>query len=271
MNTICRYCCFKEVVTDINGKSVQTGCKLNRIAHFKEQGAEVVSETAEKKMTYFKISRLCNALRTETWAKKNHPLEDIVIRGEIAIQTDLFVLVNDNSLSLKDIEVSIDSIAEQNLLPKSVRVILNIDNILPTKVLDLAEKILPTSVDSKVEQMAVNLGLSKEYCINSAVDKSKMPHYAVFNAGYRIPNTFLWDIDEAINGRLERFCLLEATPEGNGLFVQTALHRLVCGYSPVILEECKSDDLVEKARYVAGKQGKSNMVRKVSEICRGMY
>lgn len=268
MNTSCKFCTFK-VIKD--GK--QIACQLGRIEKFKDNGAEIATEENHLIIK----NRFCLALRTETWARKQlNPLKKV--REEITIQSDFIIYVGPEH-NFKDVKDTIESVINQKLLPRTLRIMLNTDDIKPNRVIDLLEDNLPESITFFVETIAIKDEKGdrriRTRCLDISADKCDNTYYAVFNAGFKIPSTFLSDLDFRLNDELDRFCLLEPDKDGNGLVVQTKIHKLVMGNRPVKLQQFEdgeliSDNIIDKVKFFSEEQNNSHMVKKVNELCQRM-
>jgi hypothetical protein len=69
--------------------------------------------------------------------------------------------------------------------------------------------------------------------------------------------------------------LLEPDKDGNGLVVQTKIHKLVMGNRPVKLQQFEdgeliSDNIIDKVKFFSEEQNNSHMVKKVNELCQRM-
>jgi hypothetical protein len=268
MNTSCKYCVFK-VMRD--GKQVD--CELGRIGKFKENGAEI-----EEEDDYLIIKhRFCTALRTIAWAKKHrNPIEKV--REEIAVQCDFIIYVGAPH-SFNDIQRTIRTAIAQKIKPLSLRILVNTDDVNPNNIIDYLEEILPDALPFFVERVTIKdehgKHRTRNACLDISADKCESTYYAVFNAGFEIPETFLLDLDYSLNQQLDRFCVLEPNKDGNGLVVQTQIHKLLMGNRPVKLKqyedgELVGDNIVEKAHFFAEEQKNTHLIKKVTEVCQGM-
>jgi hypothetical protein len=267
-NTSCKFCVFKETVfNQKENKLQQVGCKLGRLGKFEENGGKL--EYVKDNIDHYVIKkRFCMALRQEQWAKKqNNPIE--AVREEIALQCDLIIM---DVHSLRNLDNTIISITNQKLKPKNVSVVLTNTNIKPLDVFDmLGEHLNGYNINYFVEDIA-----DKKYPYNKALDvaadKCESTYYAVFNAGFKIPPSFLSDIDYAINDRLERFSVLKPLSDGNGLVVQSKLHKFFLGNREIELEKYEDgaligSNMIDKVEFLADKQKNSYLVKQVTDIC----
>jgi hypothetical protein len=267
-NTSCKFCIFKE--TDFNAKEnklQQTGCKLNRLSKFADNGA--ILEYVKDSVDHYVIkNRFCTTLRQEQWAKQHENPVDAV-RKEVSIHCDFIIM---NTYEMKHLRNTIRSVKNQKIKPKNVSVVLSDTNIKAIKAYDMLQDYLRGyNINFFVEDL-----VQKNYpyykALDVAADKCESTFYAVFNAGFEIPPTFLSDIDHAINDKLERFSVLEPLSDGSGLVVQSKLHKFFFGNREIELEKYEDgaligSNMVDKVKFLADKQKTSYLVKQVSEIC----
>lgn len=271
INTSCEYCCFKEIMKTKSG-DVQTGCQLGRIAKFKSANTKVTLEKSQHNSNkYYLIhERFCTALRQKTWASKQEdPLK--AVREAITLQCDIIILVTDNNITANDLKLTIRSAVEQEVLPKSIRVVVNTDFIGPIIAYDILDAEVPDGIEIYVDDSRLrdekDQRLSREKCIDISADKANNTYYATFNAGCYIPSNFLKDIDKAINDDLKIICLILPNASGNGMVVQQKLHKLVMGHREVIKDNDVENDLVYKCKLIAKETHSEHVIVKVGDIC----
>jgi hypothetical protein len=264
MNTSCKYCVFAE------RSEKQTGCALNRLAKF--PNVKLVGDT------YIVEGRKCNTLRTKQWAdehsdKTKSELAQLV-RKEVELNCDIIIVASKPNVYLEDIERTVRSALLQTLPAKNIRVVLNVD-INPLTVYDVANTD-NFYVDNIIIRDIDGNRLPRPQVVDIAADKCTTSQcYAVFDAGFKIPETFVHDLDCIINDNLEVFALLQPK-DNNGLVVHTALHNMLHGNRPIKLEEYEDgaligDDIVEKAKWLfTQKENIPHMIRKVEDICKGI-
>jgi hypothetical protein len=268
MNTSCRYCVFKQVE-----QTIQYSCALDRINKFKQHGT-TVEQVRDEDLTYFLIKdRFCNTLRSEVWARKQaDPIE--AVKREVQLQADIIILIDDFiSNDITSIRQTIQSAVKQTLLPKTIRLVADkrVSNL--TEIYDSLAN-LAQSIPNYLHHIEIDT-IQNMQRIDIAADKCESVYYTVFYVPFIIPPTFLANINDALFN-LDKFVLLEPNKDnGNGLVVQTQLHKILLGNKPVKLKqyidgELTGDNIIDKAKFFAKKEGKKYMIKKVSEICQEM-
>ncbi len=203
--TICRDCIFA-----IWEDNEQIGCQFDRIEKFEENGAEIIGQDDGIKRYFLIHGRFCTACRNEDWGKKYARRRWIrEVEDFIKLKVDVIIRVFDDH-TIDDIKKTMESAINQRLKPLSVMIVIDPD-YNQTETIDIVDSIryesrIPWRVESIPIEKAARIG--------------KGSYYAVFNAGYEIPFTFLDSINKAINEDMKQFVVILGDSEGNGLVMQ---------------------------------------------------
>ncbi len=266
-NTACRDCIFAS----FDNKNIQDGCRLDRLAKFYDQGTELVPVSQNGKSFFVIKGRICTTCRQDWWGEKHNEADwESVVRQEIALRCEVFVYVSETN-TLEDLKKTISSLRQQVMSSVGIHAVINNKNIKHGEIVAMLQKELGR------RKWKVNFPTepnpTRERCLDLATYKCKGTYYAIFNAGFVVPETFILDIDRALNDNLERFSLLLPDENGNGLVVQNAISKRVGGNKEVIIEgddnfaKVDLNNIIDKIQLLAKEQNKPHMVKKVSDIC----
>ncbi len=269
-NTACRDCVFAS----FDDKNIQDGCKLDRLAKFHDQGTQLVPVTQNGKSFFVIKGRICTTCRPGWWGSKRSEADwESDVRQEIALRCEIFVYVSEDN-TLEDLRTTVKSLRNQVMSAVGIHAIINNKQVKHGEVVAMLQKELGRR-KWKVN-FPTEANPTRERCLDLATYKCKGSYYAVFNAGFQVPDTFILDLDRSLNDNLERFSLLLPDENGNGLVVQNILSKKVGGNKEIILEgdddiaKVDLNNIIEKIEMLAKEQNMPYMIRKVSDICNHM-
>jgi hypothetical protein len=226
---------------------ITTLCRLNLL---KDNGAKLeFKEEGNKK--YFSINRLCNTCRNANWAKDKpaYKLEEIV-RKEIELKCDVILFAG----NLQDLEFSLKSISKSTLLPSSVIVILDNNEIKPLSIVKILQDM---PYDWQIIQNLENRNFIEK--IQEAVEKGVGDWYCILNSTSKLPENTLEDINEDINDRLQRY--ISVRHEDFTIYSKS-IHRVLGGFSRTKIEEDKwISNLDDKIDYIADQNNSHHMIK----------
>lgn len=191
---------------------------------------------------YHLRGRICmaNRHRESPWTKQTQPDQwASKVKEEMQLRLVVLVPISDND-TVDEIVATAESLERQNLPPRAIHFLLNTSKIKSSDLISKLRKLGPAlvwNVRTIVERTKKGERVSTGRCIDVVVNPLK-PHeanyYAVFYPGFKVPNTFISELNSALNERLERFIMLRlATPyiwePAQGLVVQTKAHQMVSG------------------------------------------
>lgn len=267
MDTLCRDCVFAQW----DGRT-QVGCDWNRLDKFDEVGTKIMGE--EDKATgkqYFRIcGRICNTCRHPTtlkgvparkWKEK--------VREEIKVRIAMMVYV-DSDEQEQDCIRTLESFRNQTATPHEIVVIYNNGGSEAPPA--YAEWLSDVPTFWRVEQMR-ELGIGFGKAVDLTVDNKDTTsvYYTVCRAGYTYPINYVETIDKAINDDLDRFVLLLPDRDGDGLFAQVSLHKILSGNVGKIRQEDGSvlsvdKTIIDKIREVADSEGTGHLIKRYEEL-----
>jgi hypothetical protein len=244
ITTLCRDCVFATFVGN-----TQFDCKLNRLKTLQQNGAELTLKE-ENGRRFYSINRLCNTCRNSEWVKNKpaYKLEEIV-RKEIQLQCDVILFIGE----IKNLEISLKSISYSTLLPSSVIVILDKEDIKPVSIIKILETMPYTW--QLIQDLDNKTWADK---IQEAVEKGVGNWYTLLDCGEKLPQNLLQNIDEDINGKLERYVMAYHT---DYQVYCKAAHYALNGFYKNLNEDNSSIYLYDKIKDMASKNNSNNMIK----------
>jgi hypothetical protein len=230
ISTSCRDCIFAVY----DRSKTQVGCKFDRIEKFEENGANILGQDDGEKKYLVILGRFCTACRNKEWGQ-NHSKRKwkSIVEDKIKIRLDIIVHVWGQH-TLPEIIQTVDSAYNQNPKPKLVVIACEPDyNNVP--IIDIVSMIkLKNKGPWRVEKLPYDE--ASKFC--------KSTYYAIFNAGYNIPEDFSSKLNKYINEDLKRFVAILPDENGNGLVVQQCGNSLEEIFKKA--EETNTLDLIKK-------------------------
>lgn len=155
------------------------------------------------------IQRLCNTCRNETSIKQKYPnldhtkVDDILkikelVRESVIPKVDFIVLVNEDNF--KNIQVTIDSIKNMEILPTTV--VFGIDGDVNAKEVYTLSKQLYSSIESVYVVSLFTKKPDRIEVIDNSFRKCKSFFVSLFEAGYSIPSNLINQLDDMMNEHL---------------------------------------------------------------------
>ena len=236
IHTPCKYCVFA-----IYDENTQTDCAIKELNYYRQHGAEIIEVYDNDKEFYVINGYRCLYHRNHNWAAtKTEPYLEHIYE-EIKMRYQAIVVANQ---SLVDIEITVQSLANQELPPIHISVIRPKHSIISPR--QITELLQTTGIEWRVENM-MNPNLKIENHIDIIIDFVPKPNYAVFQAGFIVPaQTFSYINDKIIKRELSYFTLLP-NDGGNGFITSYYLHKNFQGnkgYS--LIEKLKEDEKCSK-------------------------
>jgi len=276
IHTSCKDCIFAKYE-----EKTQMGCKLGRVEAFTTLGNTLEAEDDERQ--FFLINgRYCNAYQPETgdFAKAFKP-EDWATTMRKMLQLRLSVLVvMEDGTDPQILEPTIEALLSQTLVPHQVVFINNQTAVKPAELHSRLFKQLGNTMTWRINQIFERTKeqkfVSPERAIDLAIPSVVGSYYTVIRPGTKLPQTFVKDLDVALNDKMERFSLLLPTPAGNGLTVQTDMHKhpQINGNVPSVYEldgkNVLLNTVVEKLQHYAKLEDRQYMIRSVTDICQNL-
>ncbi len=277
LHTSCKNCIFAT----FDGK-VQTDCKLGRIAAFQKLDNLVEAEDDEKQF-FIVNGRYCNAHQPQSgdFAKAFKP-EDWVstMKKMLALRLSILVVLEDG-VDPQMLEPTCEAIKAQTLKPHQVIFVNNQSAVRPSEFHAKLFKQLSNEVTWRLNHVFEKGAEGKAVAPGRAIDHAMVgvtgSYYATIKPGFAPYADFVLDIHKALNEHMERFSVLLPKEDGNGLVVQSDLHRhsQINGNVPMFYEtedgkRVSLDTVVEKLQHYAELEERGYMIRKVVDICRNL-
>jgi hypothetical protein len=257
IKTECKECVFAS--WDGN---TQSGCNLDRIDRFEDQGLTTLKEEDGKQ--FFLIDTFCNTCRNDEWADRQKDDVYDVIKREMELKVDLFVLsLFQGDEAEAKIKQTLLSVLEMELKPKKLVIVIMKKKKDYAKILTAIESIM---VDEDGKQIIpfrlVGVFRTTANTLGELVDegfsKAENVFYCTFSAGYEIPSNYLKKVDHLVNVEMEKFSMIEPLDQFDGFMVQNALHKILYGNNKMPLSE--------KVKILAEEQEVKHMVRKWDQL-----
>lgn len=248
VRTRCSNCAF-AIMED----GLQQSCQLGRIDRFREQNVEYFHDEDN----YYNIPRYCNAARNQAWLKdhQDNPIEEVY--KEIAIKVGVVIYMDSNNLD--NLIVTLNSLTQQILRPKSVVVVLQHARIAPFNLMKVMDDTLSSTGIKWSFEKIIDSEMTKWACLDKGVLRvNNYNRFAVFNAGYKVHPCFFSRLNSSLNVDMKRWVLLEPKDTNyNGLVSLTKLHEAVGGFGTM--------GFVEKVRNWESEH-KTTMIVKPEEL-----
>jgi cellulose synthase/poly-beta-1,6-N-acetylglucosamine synthase-like glycosyltransferase len=252
--TDCSNCSLAKTMEYPDGNLTQIGCEVERLDQFRLVGADVVLGNDNPEKPYFyKIDRFCNKYTKYIDVPEGmEPAEFARKRSEIKV--DIIVWASTNN-ELSDIRETLDSLALQNPLPNSVKIVLSDPDFNPMDVwASIKEMDLPYvwSIWTPVPDRAP-LDI-----IDDVVNKFSGQFYAVFDAGHFVRKDFLNRLEHAFNEDLKIFNVVLPYEDGQGMTFNRIIHKTFYGNAEATL--------ISKIRHYARESGEDPKILEFSDL-----
>lgn len=276
IQTKCENCIF----ANIGYHEQQKGCKLDRLTKFEQNGARLELPTIES--PYFIVKdRYCAARRTKEWAEgKNEENLEYIVRAELLQRVEIYLYFTEYDKEFYDkLNYTIKSIKSQILKPGLLSLVCNQDGLKYSKLIKFMNENykLNWRID-RILKDKDNNRLNFLDCIDDVAKKCTSQFYVPILNGYEFTEDFFANIDEAINEKLLRFCVILPDDFDNrrlGVF-SIDVHNKFFGNATInaslIDEECEDNNLLltsllQKIEYFAKKDNSEYLIKDYDEIC----
>jgi len=221
VQTSCKDCIF-AVYED----KTQIGCEANnRLEKYRHQGR--VTDAYDDDKEFSVIDSICVFCKNKDWAPEQKCLQQKydVLRHIATIKYESIVLVGPDQ-TLEDIKVTVDSLANQILLPKKITLILALGNHIK---MGRIHSLMNTTLVKWQAKHMLDSDIDENKAIDQALKFDKHQYYAVFRAGYFVPDWIFNALDIMVNDKLMNFTMIKADADGNGLIVPRSIHEHLGG------------------------------------------
>lgn len=263
--TPCRQCVFADF-----REKTQVGCKLNRLERFQEQDPNCIVPAEDGDLEFFVVNgRLCNAYRNvnSRWAGEHQADSLVAIVDELKVRLSVIVMLKGKTE--EQITATAQSLLDQKLQPNQVLFVSEPGGVKAARLHALLFTLIGNKLTWRIQNVLKEM--SREKVVDEAVGAVTSPFYSIFDAGYVIPPSFIDDVNQSLNYRLERWSLLRPF-SGQGLTIQTKYAQTIGGHSnPLIVEhegqKTEYPDIVSKLTHYAASEDKPYLVKNVEEVC----
>jgi len=272
--TACRDCCFAKYE-----ESTQTGCEIGKLDLLAENGAEIIEAYDETNREFFVVDgRVCVFWREPEWEDREHVRKiGKTAAANLEVSTRFAAIVYmDKDTTVEDVQRTVDSLSKQNPIPFGLY-FSNNSEVKPSKLADIGGRFASKANESSKRQGVLHYNFCgkrtwkidqiKEEdadllrCLDITVQKisaNSCNYYALFKAGYEVPESFTSSISSFINDKMERFLALIPDKGENGLVAQVHMHKSIGGNS--------KKPFVDKIKNVCKEQKCEYLVKNLSEV-----
>lgn len=253
LHTACKECVFA-----VYGDKTQTGCRLGRLEKYRERGqvVEAMDNDLEFEIVNGTSCHFYRDRRTD-WAGQYADDPAGRARQEVTLRFDCVVVLGHCS-SLEELGKTLDGLRGQVLRPVGVYVVHNNDAFGIAAAHAFMVKNghgLNWTLTDVIRRDNNGERLRQQDCVDEVFGKFRGHFYVVVPPGHQLPETFLLNVDRAVNDEMERFGVLLPTAEVPVMLVQHSFHRSFDGNVPGYAEDETTKwhfgDLVDKASYFA--------------------
>lgn len=251
IHTSCKNCIFA-----LYNNITQTGCKLQKLELWEEQGLQILEVYDEDKEFFVINDKRCPYKRNLRWGQlypKDEQIEQI--EKEVTFRYHAIVFANDD---IDETNNTINNLAAQSVKPEFITLVRWSNNKVRPSL--FIESLQNTDVQWKLENIT-NPSLLYEQVIDMIVTFCKSPYYGIFHAGFSFPEgdvtQQLSDIIGSINTLVKQaipFILIAPTKDCRCTFIHTITHRVMKGN--------KTQLLVDKIKETA----KKSLIKSIDEI-----
>lgn len=233
IHTCCKDCFF-ATYDDIT----QTGCSIDRLNKYREINEDFVLECYDNEAEFFLVNHMiCLYYVDKQRLAQDTTKEELfaAIRRLIKIRYHVIILVHDSNID--NLNHTLRSLKQQDHPPILLTIIKLHDCQIPGAEIFKAFHRIYTDPNQQPQyriQNPVNPELTKEDYIDIAIDgtkNEKYGFYCIFNSGFEIPREFGHKLDVAVNDDMQRFQLVTANEDGNGMIVPLTAHLRCSGNS----------------------------------------
>lgn len=248
IKTDCKNCVFSK------GKD---GCSLGRHQKFADNGATIEYDENGDGII---VGRFCSLKRPESWGVDKADLE-VCARNEVLAKTHVFIYTRDWGFA--PINRTTRSLSKQLLPPSGITIIGPANKLTSVKFEKIVSKgNIVASIDPLYDRFQ---------SLDSAIKDCKAPFYVLVDTGYVFPEQLLANIDEKLNGKLERFSYIDGSSSfiyGSSLDNHVKLGgnkagTLFDGENEITFA---SSSLKTKVMYLAKKDNQQYLIKEYSEF-----
>lgn len=251
INTSCKECAFAKFED-----KTQTGCGVQKLEVFQKR--KEVKLIEDEELNYYNIDRLCPFFRNknaEGWDNNN--IEELKNKAlsETRIRISLLLICKDN-FSLEGLRKSLDSIKNQNFLPKKIYIGLASNRPKPSLVFNLLKEYSLLNhqiylITEREDGKPLERNRIADILFNH-IAKKECSHVLILDSGAELENNFLKNVNKSLTHDLERWLLINPVLDDNnhqkGPLVQYRIYKDCGGNEPATHERLSEDDKLIEIR-----------------------
>jgi len=229
---------------------IQTGCEVGRLEQFARAGAEIIYDDGPEN---YKIDRFCNRFTKYIDIPEGiNPAEFARKQSEIKVDVIIYAAAHNE---VSDIRETLDSLALQNPLPNSVKIVLNDPDFNP---IDVWTSINEMDLPYRWNFWTPAPDRAPLDIVDDVVKKFSGQFYAVFDAGHFVRKDFLNRLEYAFNEELKVFNVVLPYDDGQGMTFNRAIHNMFVGNAEI--------NLITKLRKYASESGENPRILAFADL-----
>mgnify|MGYP003134903955 FL=1 len=226
--------CTKCIFTVKDGKT-QTGCELERIEKYRENGVVVIEAEDLEDNEFYVIQSWCSAYREEDWIEDRlDPKSDVL--EEMKSPMGFIVIVDDEN-SADKLAITLNSILENVEEPSFIVIANNSSN-------DYVE-IINSAIEyfsDKDDVIYKVTDIKEENCddhrvVDISFNNFRNGFYTILKSGSKIPLKIEEVLNHTIISQIKKPAFIEGWDGINGETVQCAVHKFMNGNSGQLLSD----------------------------------
>lgn len=231
ISTVCKNCVFAIY----DGKT-QVGCAFNRTEKVDQHDIyELIEAEDEEKEFYILNNHICPYQRTSRWIHADD--KDIMSRAkeEVYMRWGAILLVNKDSLNIKDISNRIQELKNQDIPPQSAVIVLKTESQISNTDMDEIFHLMNSNFNLWYIQNEMNNDTSERFSIDTAFDKLKnsarIMFYSVFKSDQQIPKDFYSKIHKYVIDDMNTYGIIKIPGSMHCFTVSKIAHQKYAGNS----------------------------------------
>jgi hypothetical protein len=254
--------------------NTQVECELGHLEGWRQEGGRVVEAYCGEDNFYILDGCACPDKRLADWFR-GLSLEEARDKLEKEHRVRLKIFVQTSPVTeLHELTATLGSIGRQT---RPVQEVVILDGKRTAARYSGAD--LLDYLQEQTYPWRIHRPLGEPYPgrdIDDCVKGDRSLFYAVVRAGFRLPETLVEELDEAIWARRLKFLHLLPRSDGNGEIIHTYAHNLLGGNRPAQStpdygEVRLANSIGEKIRVIAEDQNKLTLIREVGDVLPSMH
>lgn len=251
IHTACKKCVFAKYENNR-----QVGCEFNKIEEYKEAGVKVIPVYDEEKEFFVVDNRFCMFYRNrEVMEQYSKDSWKKIVESQNVVPYHLIVFFEKDH-TFQDLKKFLNNFSgKQHNRPNLVTVVnkqyQEENSVAPTEILNLLNSYNFHLFSLK---NVYNKELTDRELIDLAMDsamKYPYPWYIVFRSNFQVPESFMYEFNQAIFVKMKQICFTRPVDDLNGMIVSRIAHKKHSGNSfriniedKILKEEDHTDRLI---------------------------